>query len=321
MDRLAGAGADELLFAAHGQLDRAPGGPGEHHRDEVVGVDVDLAAEAASHRGLSHGDAPPVQAEAVGQFLAVHEHHVDRADDLQVAVGVEVGDDHMRLDGCRGGLGARVGAAHDHRRAPLGLGQVAGLEVPLHRTTLPSMSSSSWIRGRAGLQCLEGVVHGGKLLVVDVDQVEGAMRGRRVDGCDRGHLVTDAADHPVLERDVVVPEPEAALVHVACVNHCIYAWHGFGRGGVDVQDPGVGMGAALDRAGQQAAQLQVVGVSGASGDLVGGVELGNSLAYDRVVGSRFSARLGLLQRGAHALLLVGAGRPLRIDWRVCFNMW
>ena len=205
MDRLTGAGADELLFAAHGQLDRAPGGLSEHHDDEVVDVDVDLAAEAAAHRGLSHGDAPPVEAEAVGQFLAVHEHHVDRADDLQVALGVEVGDDHVRLDGGRGGLGARVGAAHDRRRAPLGLGQVAGLEVPLHRNVTLDFELVV-DPGRAGLQCLEGVVHGGKQLVLDVDQVEGALRGRRVDGCDRGHLVADAADHPVLERDVVVPE-------------------------------------------------------------------------------------------------------------------
>ena len=82
VDRLAGAGAGELLLTAHGQLDRTPGSPGEHHRDEVVGVDVDLAAEAAAHWGLPHGDAPPVQSEAVGQLLAVHEHHVHRADDL-----------------------------------------------------------------------------------------------------------------------------------------------------------------------------------------------------------------------------------------------
>ena len=191
--------------AAHGQLDRAPGGLSEHHRDEVVGVDVDLAAEASAHGGLSHGDAPPVQSKAVGQFLAVHEHHVDWADDLEVAVGVEVGDDHVRLDGRRGGLGARVGAAHDHRRAPLGLGEVAGLEVPLYRNVALDVELVV-DQGRAGLQGLKGVVHGRKQLVLHMDQVEGALRSRRVDGCHRGHLVADAADHPVLERDVVVPE-------------------------------------------------------------------------------------------------------------------
>ena len=51
-----------------------------------------------AHRGLPHVDAAPVQAEAVGQLLAVHEHHVHRADHLEAALGVEAGDQHVRLD-------------------------------------------------------------------------------------------------------------------------------------------------------------------------------------------------------------------------------
>ena len=138
--------------------------------------------------------------------------------------------------------------------------------------------------GSARLQGFEGIVHGGQQLVLHADQVEGALGGRRVHGGDRGHLVPDAADYPVLERDVVVAVPERSLGDVAGVDHRIDARDGFRRGGVDAQDPGMGIRAALDSPGQQPAQLEIVGVGGAPGDLVGGVELRDPLAHDCVVG-------------------------------------
>ena len=110
------------------------------------------------------------------------------------------------------------------------------------------------------------------------------MGGRRVHGGDRGHLVPDAADYPVLERNVVVAVPEWSLRDAAGVDHRIDARESFCRGGVDAQDSGMGMRTALDSPGQQPAHHQVVGVSGAPRDLVGSIEFRDPLAHDCVVG-------------------------------------
>ena len=200
----------------------------------------------------------------------------------------------MRLDrrGCR--LGTGVAAPHDDRRAPLRLRQIPRREVPLHGDVAVDVQLVVNPR-RAGRQGLERVVHRGHQLVLDVDEVDRPLRRRRVNRRNRRHLVSDAAHHAALERDVVSPVTEGPLLDAAGVNDGVDSGKSLGRCGVDRHDPGVRVRAALDRADQQAAHPQVVCVHGPPGDLVGGVELGDALPDDRIAG----VGACLLERGVH----------------------
>ena len=82
--------------------------------------------------------------------------------------------------------------------------------------------------------------------------------------------------------------PEGALGDVAGVDHRMNPRQGVDRGGVDAQDPGMGMRAALDGTDQQPAQFQVIGIDGAPRDLVGSIKFRDPLAHHCVVGLRVS---------------------------------
>ena len=188
--------------------------------------------------------------------------------------------EHVGLDRRRRGQRARVATLDDHRRVARRDDHVAGVEVPAHRDVSGRVRELVVERGRVLGECLERVEDGGQHLVADVDQRQCPARGRLVERRDRGDLVAHAPDAVALQGHVVAVVPEGPLLDVAGVDHGDDPGQGLGGRGVDREDPGVGVGAAQDRADQEPGEAQVVGVARPARDLLGGVELGEPLPDD-----------------------------------------
>ena len=254
---------------------------GQEHADEVVGVDVDLAAEAPTHRGLADRDLAPVEAERVGELLAVHEHHVDRAPHGQMPGRVERRDQDVGLDGCRCRERARVLALDDHVRHPCRRVDVAVVEVPPHRDIAANVRPLAVDDRGTVVERLEGVEHGGEDLVLDPDGVQCCSGGRLVGGRHRRDLVADATNGVGLQRQVVAVEAEGALLDSAGVDDGLDAGHLLRGTRVDPDDASVRVRAAQDRRVQQSRQAEVVGVLRRASDLLGRVELRDAPPHDR----------------------------------------
>ena len=194
-----------VLAARLGPLDRAAELLGDDEGEHLLGVDVELEAEAAADVGRD--DADLVLADAGDQ----REHDAQDVRDLGGGVdGVLVG----RGDG-RDDDGARL-----HRRAHEALLLEAALDddgVGVRGERLVVVLAARrtarrrrcwcpcrlWTSGRALLDRLLHVDDGGQLLVLDDDRLERVGRGVAVAGDDDRDAVADVADLVGGERVVV----------------------------------------------------------------------------------------------------------------------
>ena len=252
VDRLARTCADELLLAAHHELD-CSGAPPARAMTPVMkscGSMSILPPKLPPDRRLDHRDLAPVEPEAVPpSSLRYMKDHVHRCPDGEVAVRVERGDDDVGLD--RGG--APPCGAEYMPSTITAASAAAASTSPWSKSqriaTLPStFSRSSWIAGDPAVERLEGVVDGRQRLVLDPDQVERPARRVLVDRGDRGDLVADEPDLPRLERDVVVVVAVGSLLHVPRMDHRVDARERLRLRGVEREDSRVRMRAAEDRA-------------------------------------------------------------------------
>ncbi len=215
----------------------------------------------------------PVEPEAVGELLAVHEDHVHRAPHREVAVGTERGDHDVGLD--RGGsrLRGRVRALDDDRGSGGRGVHVAVLEVPPHRDVAADVFELVVDRRRSLGERVRRIEDGWQHVVVDVDQVERPLSRLLVDGRHGRHLVADEPNRVRLERDVVVVVAEGTLLHVGRMDHRPDTREPLRGRDVDRSDPRVRVGAPEDPAHEQAGQPEVFRVDGLPRDLLGRVEL------------------------------------------------
>ncbi len=263
-----------VLAAGLRPLHRAAELLGQHDREDLLAVDLQLGAESATDVG-SHD--PEVVLRDAGEQGQEHAQDVrdlgGRPDGDLVAHAHRCRDDRARLH--RVGDQALVDEAALHDDVGLRLrGLVVAARHPRGVAAVRALVGVD--EGRAVLERVLHVDHGGQRLVVDVDEVERVGRERHVGGQHHGDDIAGVLDLVHADRgvvahdDVVGDRPHArgagqlGEVGAGVDGHDAVGREG-GRG-VDVRDPGVGHGAAQHGHVQRAGQLDVVGPVGATGE-------------------------------------------------------
>ena len=194
-------GAERVLGALLGEADRHLQLVGEGGGEHLVGVDVELAAEAATDRWGHDADL------VLGDPERHRRHHLEDVGDLRRAVQRDVAAEGLRDGQAGSGL-------HEHRHEPLLdvalLHHVRGVrERRLDRVVVEAQLPA--VR-RVGAEVLVDqdlvaervlqVDHRGERLVVDVHGVERVARLRLGAGEDRGHAVADVVHRGDRQRVV-----------------------------------------------------------------------------------------------------------------------
>ena len=298
-----------VLAARLGPLDRPAELAGHDEGEHLLGVDVELGAEAAAHVGRD--DAQLVLRDAGGE----RQHHPQDVRDLGgrverelVGSGDRRDDDGARLH--RGGqqpLLEEAALDDDHVLAGLGQGlRVVGAgageveqEAPVGAGALVHERRAV---GEGGLH----VHHGGQLVVLHGDRLEGVSGGVAVPGDDDRDAVADVADlvggqRGVHRRHHVGGDRPGArhgrAHHVGQVGAAVGgddAGHLERGRHVDRDDRGVRHRAAQHRHVQQAGQGDVVGPVGLAGDELG-VLLAAPAAAELAAAVRRRQRVGVLE--------------------------
>ena len=280
------SGAAEHLFPAHHHLDRPAGFLG-HRQGQRLEINEGLAAEPAADLGRDRANVGNVEPEQLGAIGADHELALARAPDRALAV-IGIGDDAgMRLDiGLMHRLGRVAPLDRDIGVAEPGLDVALGERHPLGDVRGPGRLGLDPLgikvvvqQRRVGLHRLFDVDDVRQYVVIDLDQFAGLLGDRRRDRGDRGHRV------PVIERPLAghAVAREIAEVHrpfadkrllrgdrreVLPGDHRLDPGERLGLCGVDRQDAGVRVRAALDLAPQHAGHHHVGAEIGAARDLV-----------------------------------------------------
>ena len=153
---------------------------------------------------------------------------------------------------------------------------------------------------RALLHRRLGIEHARDRLVVDVDQLHRAQRGRLVDRDHGRDALALVADDAVGERGLVLDERAVlGLRHVGLRVDREHARHRGRRRGVDRDDPARRVRAAQDLAVEHPGQPHVVGVRRLAGDLLVRVGARQRLAHDAVLGRPVLAHLHRLAGRGH----------------------
>ncbi len=271
----AGLGAGGRPLDRPLEAHRAPGG------DRLVGVVVDLAAEAAAHLGRDHPDLVLGQVDR-GQR---HQQPVDvgvlrgHPQGERAATRVEIGQRGPRLDG--GGQDAVIAQVDRH---PLGGGVEGGVGLLLvaERPVEGHVAGGVLVDlGRTLVGRPLGVDRCRQRLVLHLDQLGGVGGGVAALGHHHRHSVADVA-HGVDGEDrmgwglQVGQQPShrdhaagLALLDVLAGEDRHHPRRGRRLVGFDPGDAGVGVRAAHDDRVQHAGQDQVVGVLAAAGDQSG----------------------------------------------------
>jgi hypothetical protein len=141
---------------------------------------------------------------------------------------------------------------------------------------------------------LLGVEDPGQRVVLDVDRVEAAQRGRLVHGDHRRDALALVAHDPVGQRRLVLHEGSVAVLrHVRLGVDGEDAVHRLGRRRVDGDDPRMRQRAAQDLAVDHPGQAHVVRVWRLAGDLLQRVGALQRLADDLVLGRAVVVHLDL----------------------------
>ncbi len=279
-------GPAEHFLAAHHHLDR-PARLLGHRQGQRLEIDERLAAEPAADLGRDRADLRNIDAEQFGAIGAHHELALARAPDRALAVGRHRDDAGMRLDISLvhrlrrvAALDDDIGLAEPGFGVALGEGHPLGDVRRMGRLGIDALGEQIVVQQRSvGLHRLFDVDDVRQHMVVDLDQLAGFLGDRRRGGGDGGHCV------PVIER----PLARHAIGRQVSEIHRPFADERLFRGdrreilpsdhrldpgqcpgllGVDRQDAGVRMRAALDLAPQHARHHHVGAEIGAPGDLV-----------------------------------------------------
>ena len=273
-----------VLAARLGPLDRAAELAGDHQRQHLLGVDVELGTEAAAH--VRRDDADLVLRDAGHQG----QHHAQDVRDLRGRVERELvrgrdgrDDDAAVLHRGRDQALLLEAAAH-HDRVVAGVGDGLGVVGSGAREVEQEALVGALVAVDQRRTLLEGLLHvdhGGQLVVLHRDRLEGVGRGVAAARDDDGDAVTDVAhlvggERRVGRRDHVGGDrPGARHRRAHDVGKVLAAVGGndarhLERGGdVDRDDLGVGHRAAQHGHVQQAGQGDVVGPVGLAGDELG----------------------------------------------------
>ncbi len=283
LGRVAAVVAEEHVLAREAQAHVAAADQRQLGGDHLVRERIALAAEAAAKMRLDHAHAVLVDAQHLGQRQVHVMRHLGGAVDGEVAAAVDLHLHRMRFGE---GVGdRRVAEAlldHDRRRRERRLRIAEALLDLLVQVVRALQLRVQRVVG--GLECVAGVEHRRRRRVLDRDQRQCLRRDLRSLGRDRGHRFADVAHPLARQRRFVLADrqyPERAL-EVGAGEHRAHAGQGQCAPGVDAQDARTGMRRTQDRGVQRVGHAQVVGVAGAAGDLVAGVELRLRLADDAV---------------------------------------
>jgi hypothetical protein len=139
-------------------------------------------------------------------------------------------------------------------------------------------------------------------LVLDVDEIEGALGGGFVGGNDRGHRIADEAHEIRAERVFVVADGQHAVRdrERGAGEHEVHARLGLGARRVDADDACVGMRRAEQLAVQHPREQQVVGESRLAGHFRAGVHPPPRRADDAPAGSHEGTSSAFATRAAAA---------------------
>ena len=266
---------DHGLGARLDPLHRPPGEARGLCDRELLGVDVDLRAEAAADVGRDHAHLRLRDAADRGHERAHEVRHLRRGVERElVARRDPVGHDARAARSDR-----REALVVDRQRDLDGRGVEDGVEalgLVLDRAAVIARAPRRAICARSGLAGVLGVDHDRQRLVVDDDAVGGVARGRLRVGDDERDGLADHAHlalgqdrplrlHGVAER--IRGARHAALEpEVRGRQHLDDARHGLGRGGVDAADDGVRVRRARERGEGHAGQLDVIDVAALAGD-------------------------------------------------------
>jgi hypothetical protein len=122
---VAGAGGDELLLAGVLEAGRASGAQ-RHHRRDVLDQHLLLDPKPAAETRLDHSHPVDGQVQQAGDDPPHMERHLSAGEDDEAPVGVEVGDDDMRLERSVLGVLGLDGGLDDHGGFGEPLGDVTG---------------------------------------------------------------------------------------------------------------------------------------------------------------------------------------------------
>lgn len=236
-----------------------------------------LPAERAAHRRLYHPDPGHVQIQDPGQLPVQVVRDLGRAPDGELPVRVGHADGAVGLDGGMSSAFEIVIPIYDsvtpiHLVIDLAEGEVHDLrDVAVPALLLGGVDGDGVGVGLRllGLQRVPGIEEGRERLVHDGDGVErcdGRVLVHGAHGAHGGHGVAHVSDPVDAERLLVAhPRDDAVLLrHVLPRDDGVDAVHGLGGGGVDGEDPGVGVGRAQDLPVEHSRQRDVVGVAGAA---------------------------------------------------------
>ncbi len=326
-----GPGGAEHLLAAHHHLDR-PARFFRQHVGERFEIDDRLAAEPAADLGRDRadiGDIGTAEARGVG---ADHELALARAEDRRLAVGADRNQARMRLN---------IALVHRFCRiAPLDdeIGFLeAGLDVAfregdhlgdirrLRRLRLDPGGEDVVMQDRCALRHRRlDIHHIGQHFVLHLDQVE-RLFGDRRRGCRHGGHRVALVEH--LAPGHAVARQVAQIVRHGADMGALRRYVGeIGAGddrldprqrrrlcGIDPDDAGMGVRAALDAAPQHARHHHVGAEIGPAGDLV------DAVRTDRPGADDLEARLVEITHRATPPRL-GIQRPSRRALRALLRM-
>jgi hypothetical protein len=290
-------------------LDRLAELAGQGDGGELLGVDLQLGAEAAPDLGGDHPELGLGDPEAQGQEEPHKVGDLGGRPDGELALGGHrLDDDAARLDGVGDQPGVEVALLDDHRGlvedpVDVAVAQLPGVELVAVELLVDDV-------GAFGHRLLDAVDHR-QLVVVDLDRLGGVDGVLAAVGHDHGDDLAHVAD-PVLGHRPVVGDAGVLgrLARIGAAGHRPGTGHGrgplggdllagehghhpgqlLGRGGVDRGDVGVGDRAARERQPQHARQGDVVGVAALAGD-----QLGVLLAHQAATHPALGPRLGYLR--------------------------
>ena len=207
----------EHLLAGEGDLHGPPGDLGELAGGDLVGEGVELAAEAAAHRRRDHPDVRGGHVEDLGEEPVDVVRRLGGRPERELAVRPELGHRRVLLHGQ-----VRV-ALEEEDVLPH---QIGGGEGRLHVAELEGhvlvdvRPVAVLVDAHLGMaqRLLDGH-QGAQRLVVDLDQLAGALRRLLVDGRHRRHRIAHHADLLPAQRLLVLRDGQDAELHRAAGRH------------------------------------------------------------------------------------------------------
>ena len=290
----------EHFLAGQGELHRPPRELRELARGDLVGEGIELPPEAATDGGRHHPDVGGRHVEDLGEHAVNVVRRLGRGPQRELAVRAPVRDRGVLLHGqmrvaleeegiLTDEVGGGEGRLHVAELEGDGLVDVGAVAVLVDAHVLVAQRL---LDGHEGLE----------RLVVDLDQLGGALGRLLVHRGHRGHRVADHPDLLDAECLFILRHGQDAELHARQVvpgDDGVDAGQRGSPGGVYPFNKRMGVRAAEQLAVGEARQDHVVGELGLAGDLGPGIDLGQRLADDREL-AVLHTRAPLMRRAANS---------------------